>query len=757
MPLHGLNLVCPMSPRSLPAIAILLVISLLAGTASAAAAASVPSRRQMLTLFRGHRTDLAALSPDGRRVAYVVYSGSMVHLILLELDSPGRKKTIVPGAWNAGAEKRARKAVAQQVTYLKWLDDGSLVYVAAFVDPKEGTHAEVRRTSADGTEDRMLLGRDDASYLYSPPLTLPAASRGGASAGGDADGDGGTATDGGDSPSQPEPVEITRDLRVHGEIAAPAGGLIVEAVANEFAPTTLFHVPLSGAKPRWVSAPNASGRFLFDRQMEPRILETPRLSGSVETARTIPRRVQPQVFRYRARGQRGWQDLDALLESGSSARYFRHYDIDYFGPRSFPLVFDAEGETLYFASNAGRDTFGLYALDLQRKQLTDFAVESPLVDLADPTMALTEGPLVFDRDGELAGVRWREGHGTTRWFDAGLAKLQTALEREFTSRRVELLEWDAARSVALALVSSAGDPGRYFVFQDGMPSRIIELVRRVPELPAEALQRVEPFAFDTPAGVRLTGTVAMPRVARVKQPPLILVCRDIPGRTDPGRFDRELQALAAFGFVVAQVNYRGVDGFGARHRDAARDGFDRVPLEDLRTALQWLLERYHVDPRRVALVGEGFGGFLAIRGLQLHPTLFRCAVAVNPALDLDDWQRTAEIIMVRQEDAAIIARQAFFTIKGADLAPLAVLRHQELPSRPVLLAEEASNARGSHVAKLRERMQRQKLPVEYAELPAGFARGNPDAMARAYLRIGEFLNEHIYEFGVKLGEVQEVK
>jgi hypothetical protein len=54
-------------------------------------------------------------------------------------------------------------------------------------------------------------------------------------------------------------------------------------------------------------------------------------------------------------------------------------------------------------------------------------------------------------------------------------------------------------------------------------------------------------------------------------------------------------------------------------------------------------------------------------------------------------------------------------------------------------------------------MQRQKRPVEFAELPAGFARGNPEARARAYLRIGEFLNEHLYEFGVKLGEAQEVK
>ena len=38
-----------------------------------------------------------------------------------------------------------------------------------------------------------------------------------------------------------------------------------------------------------------------------------------------------------------------------------------------------------------------------------------------------------------------------------------------------------------------------------------------------------------------------------------------------------------------------------------------------------------------AALGNGFGGYLALRAVQLDPEVFRCAVAINTPADLAAW------------------------------------------------------------------------------------------------------------------------
>src|SRR5690606_11503240 len=52
--------------------------------------------------------------------------------------------------------------------------------------------------------------------------------------------------------------------------------------------------------------------------------------------------------------------------------------------RSSPLGFGADPNVLYYASNVGRATFGIYALDLRSGARTEFSVEDPNLDLARP-------------------------------------------------------------------------------------------------------------------------------------------------------------------------------------------------------------------------------------------------------------------------------------------------------------------------------------------------------------------------------------
>ena len=469
--------------------------------------------------------------------------------------------------------------------------------------------------------------------------------------------------------------------------------------------------------------------------------------------------VVPQLYRYRAaEAKRGWEDLDKYLGK-ENAFVFRDTPGNYYGQRSFPLAFDADPNLLYFASNAGRNTYGLYALDLRTKRRTDFAMENAAFDFVDPGDAFAGSPLVFDRQGRLAGVRLVGVMPETRWIDPKLASAQGVLEGMLPGRDVEILDWDDARSRLIVLASSPGNPGRYFLYQDGKPPRLTEYFRRAPWLAGEGQNTTEAFAFDTPAGVHLTGAITRPLRSRITPPPLMLVCREMPGRRERSTFNREVEALADMGFVVAQVNYRGVAGFGAQHRDAAKAAYDRVPIEDLRAAVKWISAHYPVNTRRVALVGSGFGGYLALRAVQLFPNEFRCAVSINAPAEPADWLNEPAVGGRGQTLATwdFELRRAFFERKG--VADIGLTKHAAVTKRPVFIVQdtERRDLWESQGTSLRNALKKNGLEVEYLETTMEFSRGDPEVRARVFAKIAGFLNEHVYDYGVDVGEAKEVK
>jgi alpha/beta superfamily hydrolase len=60
------------------------------------------------------------------------------------------------------------------------------------------------------------------------------------------------------------------------------------------------------------------------------------------------------------------------------------------------------------------------------------------------------------------------------------------------------------------------------------------------------------------------------------------------------------------GMAVLAVNYR---GYGDSHGDPAEEHF----VEDGRMLFDWLSERHHVDPKRIAVVGRSLGSGVAVQ------------------------------------------------------------------------------------------------------------------------------------------------
>jgi dipeptidyl aminopeptidase/acylaminoacyl peptidase len=319
---------------------------------------------------------------------------------------------------------------------------------------------------------------------------------------------------------------------------------------------------------------------------------------------------------------------------------------------------------------------------------------------------------------------------------------------------VEILEWDAARTKFLVRISDEGDPGAFYIY-DAAQRRIMEYARRAPWLTREEANVSRPFSITTPAGVTLTGYFTLPRTVRVEPLPLLVYCHDGPWSRDLPGYDRGAQALATMGFAVLQVNYRGSGGFGRAHLTALQKHGERVAVEDLVAALDWAQANQPVSKKRVAILGNGYGGYLALRAMQMFPERFRCGVSINAPTNLPRWMTDSGNAFSFNDGV----RRAFFGRNGDALKAGSPALNGQPIQGPVLIVQARDDqlVPEYHGRTMRRVLAKGPVEPEYMELKGeGHARWLPGSYVKVFDKLEEFFTTHIYNYQVEVGEAKTV-
>lgn len=358
-------------------------------------------------------------------------------------------------------------------------------------------------------------------------------------------------------------------------------------------------------------------------------------------------------------------------------------------------------------------------------------------------------PQVFDWSRlKVVGERRDAAWPATTWHDPQLAGVQRELDRKFPRRAVEILDWNYTRARVLFRVTGGSDPGRLFVWQhpENLP---LEILRVAPWLSATRLNETRFFDLAAADGARLSGYLTWPRNPRATPPPLLVVFPSgFPGYAQPA-FDPEAQVFADLGFAVLRLNHRSVAGFKPGDLAVLRTAVDRVAVDDARAVMERIATDNPVrrfDRDRVAVLGRGFGGYLAVRALQLAPAVFRSGIAIDAPMDLRTWLQAQS---AGDRSGPVKARPAvapgLIDHAGADWQKLSVLEQSEVLTSPVLILVErgrSATVDGS-TAELRTRLERLGRPPEHIELEPGFAAAQPESRAAVYRRIQDFMHRSL--------------
>ncbi len=401
-------------------------------------------------------------------------------------------------------------------------------------------------------------------------------------------------------------------------------------------------------------------------------------------------------------------------------------EVDRAGPRDAvrQLVFSKRGDQLYLTDDRGRDTAGLYVMDLKTKA-KKLLFADDRADVEDVLFHPTENkPLA----------------ATVNWDRSRLEVLDKSVAGDLAALAA-LGEGDLAINSAtkdnktwVVVLNSDRQPVRYFLW-DRSKQKATFLFSSRPELENVPLARMHPVVIDARDGLRLVSYLTLPTAADPNgdgkpdaKVPAVLLVHGGPWARDDWGFSGFHQLLANRGYAVLSVNFRGSTGFGKKFLNAGNGEWGKKMHDDLLDATAWLVAQGISPADKVCIMGGSYGGYATLAGLALTPDTFACGVdIVGPSNILTllgsippYWAPILGLFQFRVGEWASPEGKA-------RLLAVSPLTHAAAIKRPLLIAQGANDPRVKQTEsdQIVAAMKAKHLPVSYLLFPDeghGFAR-----------------------------------
>ncbi len=317
---------------------------------------------------------------------------------------------------------------------------------------------------------------------------------------------------------------------------------------------------------------------------------------------------------------------------GQSWKQMYHSTVEMHAPQVLGLGRDGKSVVVLMPNDGD---VGMYY-----EMAADGTLSAPLVD-----DATSRQPIFHPTQFNLVGFSHDTGWPQYEFSDPALADLARKAQGAMQDYRMRLDAWsdDAAK----AIVYSEGDDDSgtwyYINFATGVS---MEVGLAYPDISPDAVGAVSVFAYKASDGTPIEAILTLPAGKPATGLPLVVMPhgRNVkpfdPQRSDPPSRDDQAvnwiaQALAAAGYAVLQPNYRGSGGYGDAFIAAGYGQWGAGKrLTDVSDGVAALAAQGTIDAKRVAIMGEGTGGYMALCGVTLQQGLYRCAVDIAGLADV---------------------------------------------------------------------------------------------------------------------------
>ena len=427
---------------------------------------------------------------------------------------------------------------------------------------------------------------------------------------------------------------------------------------------------------------------------------------------------------------RGYGDMSLLLldlASGEARPFPQPRGCNYQSVR-----WGGDGRTLLgLTDHGGSDFLRLCRLDPDSGAVT-VVYEAPGRDVDAWAISPNGGPLATvenDRGYAVLRVGAADLAGAPRIADAGLPRGVVA-EPTFSPDGTCLAFTVAAPTL----------PASLWLWQDGTVKPVWQPEPSVDPASFADCELVEWRSFD---GTPIQGWLALPLGPQPPggHPAVVWVHGGPVAQTRPN-FRPDMQMLLACGFAVLMPNVRGSSGYGRAFAESDDVEMRLDSVADLAAGRHFLAAHPAIDPQRIGIMGQSYGGFMVLSAITEYPELWKAAVDYYGIADFvttlagtGAWRRSHRAAEYGdpQRDAALFARISPIHRIDRVRVPLLVAHGTRDPRVPIGESEQV-------VAALRERQK----PVTYLTFDyAGHGFIRPDDRRRIFAAVADFFRMHL--------------
>lgn len=347
---------------------------------------------------------------------------------------------------------------------------------------------------------------------------------------------------------------------------------------------------------------------------------------------------------------------------------------------------------------------------------------------------------------KLVGLEYQSGLPEYVYLDQNDNFVDTYISITKALPRNSIRVTSATKDGALltVLVQSDNNPGDFYLFNQSQ-NTFSYLASAKPGIDQSRLAKTEPISFTSTDDVEIFGYVTQP-VDDVETKGLVVIPHGGPiGVRDYWGFNYENQVLAANGYAVLQVNYRGSSGYGSDFLEAGLRKWGSDIQRDIVEATRWTIRERGLDPKRVCIFGASFGGYSALQAPLVAPGLYSCAIGFVGVYDLPFLYEEGDI--PERRSGLNYLKRAIGEDKTElyDFSP--VFHAEKLRNTPVFLihGEEDPRAPIEHAYRMERALKKADHPVLetlYFE-KEGHGLYDSGARMRMYGAILGFLDKHI--------------
>ena len=332
------------------------------------------------------------------------------------------------------------------------------------------------------------------------------------------------------------------------------------------------------------------------------------------------------------------------------------------------LLAMAAGNTAYAVGpHQGRDA--LWSIDLTDKRPPQLLFRHPLVDVGEP---------ILQTDRRLLGVRYDVERPYVWYADEKQRELIDKLERQYFGKWHEIVDSSDDKKTLIIQAYNDTDAGTYYLYEVEK-EKLSKLGTAYPELDTSSLGSLSYITYKARDGASIPAYLTIPSGAAKKNLPLVVMPHDGPAARDSWKFSFLRTFLANRGYAVLQMNFRGSTGFGKKWKDDAAQDWGGLTYTDIKDGLAWAVNEGIADPKRVCIMGWGFGGFEALLGAMRDGSSYRCAVSIAGITDLSMYQEHGEM------SGELETRRAQMGTDRAKLRQLSPVENAASINIPVLL------------------------------------------------------------------------